>query len=252
MKTMNGRAIASHVIHKYFKLMILIALTLLGCNTKTNLSESETFLRKITEVHDRLESWSNYTGDVNYVVRQYLIDQPIYIDYNISLPEKSMQFKADHSGWKSRGFFAADSCDSRVVNKMRGAPSDKILFLGCEGASYLFDFHTFLLGIPSNLESSNPILSKSLDYDYVNGVACSVLTMTFDTEGTGQVWDFYFDSKTSLLKRARFRHLPDSSGGEFIDFEKPIISNDVLIYTERKWFANEDSSEVGWEIYELN
>ena len=71
-------------------------------------------------------------------------------------------------------------------------------------------------------------------------------TVTYDPKVGGDLWDFFFDTKTNALSGFRFFHDEAKGDGEFLTLEGEIdCGSGVRLPKTRSWFMNKDRKALG-------
>ncbi len=115
-----------------------------------------------------------------------------------------------------------------------------------EGVQRRRNYYSYLYGLPMKLSDPGAIVGIPVPIAKYEGRTYRKIRVTYDPKVGGDVWDFFFDSRTNALSGYRFFHDEAKGDGEFITLEGEIACGaGVRLPKSRSWFMHKDRKALG-------
>lgn len=118
--------------------------------------------------------------------------------------------------------------------------------LAAEGVLRRRNYYSYLFGLPMKLSDPGAIVGIPVPISKYEGRTYRKIRVTYEPKVGGDVWDFFFDTKTNALSGFRFFHDEAKGDGEFLTLEGEIdCGSGVRLPKSRSWFMNKDRKALG-------
>lgn len=115
-----------------------------------------------------------------------------------------------------------------------------------EGVLRRRNYYGYLFGLPMKLSDPGAIVGIPVPIAKYEGRTYRKIRVTYDPKVGGDLWDFFFDTKTNALSGFRFFHDEAKGDGEFLTLEGEIdCGSGVRLPRSRSWFMNKDRKALG-------
>ena len=229
---------------KYFTLF-LFSLTLHYLNAQQSATE---LLEKSIAFHDPSGNWSNFKGQLDFVVlrpNKPNGERTVYIDnkkekfhFIASYTDGDLEYEVNKGQAKAL-WNGAEIIPNDIAKKYRVTKERPIMYR---------NYYTYLYGMPMKLKDPGTQIFQDVQVVDFYGNSYFKMKVTYAPEVGKDTWYFYFNTTTYALEAYQFFKDESKNDGEYILFEGLISINNIKMPKNRKWYYNRDEKYLATDI----
>ena len=232
------------------RLVSLITILVFGfniCFGQTDLTAEE-LLQKSIQYHDPQNKLfvSDLTLDLletrpNGKDRSTALKCNIYKESFTYLQERDTLFIDAH--YKQGQFNFRVNGNSEISDQVR-----KDQRLTTERFLMLKNYYQYLWLLPTKLNDRGTIIDPEVRAENFFGKDALEIKVTYEPTVGKDIWYFYFHPSSYALVGYRFYHDEAANDGEYILLEGEMVSENVRLPKERKWYTHKEDKFLGADI----